>query len=583
MASTPSTFGRTIFGRDLFGYGSSSDSLPSDIDLAARPRYVIEVLSPSQALKARLLNWRSGQFEEQYNEADSLQFTYPLGDDKSALLVDPNLLALRENGVLRQVFKIAKRRLRRGADGLPIVSITAEDLSAELGLEMIDLYETVDGNGDPETRSCGTILSQLLNENQNNALVPDISVGEIESAIANVQMQFKAEKQTIGAALDRIHQRVGGFYHVDAHGRLNWFRTPRSQSTLRLRSDRNLSLLESEIDYRAIRTRVVAVGRLDGTDAAEQETHLTSVATNKVSTHGQKTAYIDAKTVKTAAQLDDIANARVKRLSTPRITTTAEAIDLQKHPHLDIRTDEVELGMQCEVGDSELGVAIRPMVGYVKHDLASPSSVAIKVTDPNSASPDAATDASDGDTGAQGPIETTKDDADRLADLILSLARRLDELALEDFGLLDFMGEAIENSTTLQNILNQHVVQNIQTILEQANVFLGATLVEVDIDAVNARTGLSPGDPDYILKFEEGFTAFTTQDKAIYAWAGNPSDDASPGDWDKITGTYRTGSDVAALGGAPEGTRGVTQTSPKRGYVYADGDWRVTTHLPDSS
>lgn len=549
-----------------------------------RHGYFLEVHDGSSGdLLYMLPYYRNAPWERTVNQAATLDFTYPEGQDQAASLVETNQVWLRDSAMnLLEKFHIRKYRQIHGG-GQMLREVGCESLLGQLADEyMIGGYEATTA----DNKTINDIIEEWLASSgtQTNAL--PIRIGSIAPAIGDLQREILVKRtrtilEAIRDLLDTVNRNTSPwFMYVDPATRRFYIKTSIGEDKgQEIRVKKNMKSIRRTVDKEQLVTRLFLFGKnVDITDAGAGNEYVDATT---IGTYGVKTFVREENKIQDANQLLDLANAIIARddVRHPRVTYEISAIDLSKTTQavidaVDFTFEALDLGSTIRVIDEDLSVNLETVVRRIRVDIGHPLTHALQL----------------------------ENDTRDITDIISELVRRVDEtgagniistatpqgISTDGTGSAGGLGEVSDSghihgyTTAAAEAL---VTEGIGT--SSAITFSDATPEEI-ATAGSAGSGETIPRPTHVHK---GQPFITAADVAALATAMTVdgtlgyTTGATKLAYVRLDGTltcitFFVAADAAALASimTVDGTTGYTTGATKRAYVRVDGSLISFSH-----
>lgn len=353
-----------MFAKPLFAEALFADGIVSDQLAAYEVRtWLLEARDNSGTLLGFLPDFNTGRWTEEANRPEPLTFDYPARESVCSNFVRPNQIWLRDydSGTLYQKFRILDKTLTGYSN--ETYSVNCESLLGQLGEEWITEYEVTGA-------TLSTIISGLLGFQDKAS---KIVKGTITPSLATSQ-NINARNKSILAAIEALHEEIGGYFWVDAWRRFHWQTNIGRDSGQQFRREKNMLGISEQVDYKNMATRVYAYGtgsnrtnRLNLTDAGEGQEYVKDASAE--STYGiVARAFVD-NTIEVPAQLLAKANYVLGLYKDPQYRYRIKLLDLAKDKRYKRSFEHVEIGSRVWLIDEQLGIETNQTVVKLTRNL----------------------------------------------------------------------------------------------------------------------------------------------------------------------------------------------------------------------
>ncbi len=419
MALDDSLFNAPLFDKALFD-GAPIAAVAAAPDLGRD--YTLEVYDSAFALLARLPNWSNGTWIQTVNEPSSLAFQYPYDDEFTVYInAYARIIGIRDReGAILDWLNVVKPTKAEAATGALLLGVECEGRLGQLARELVE-------DLDPGATTIKALLGTLLNDHQNNGVLPKLGMGYIDPAIGNLTVNIDVENKYVLAVIKELHAVAGGYIRVASsdsapNSRLEWRRFEGTVTGLNISRGHNMTEISQSVDFRTPRTRIKAFGF-----GQTEEQRLTDTVQSDGATRaafGDVSVVRADQSIRDQTQLED-SNARLlAAIEGPQTTTEIEIIDLSKiDTDLDYSHEKMLLGRQYNVIHEPLGISITVIALSVARSLDDPLRVEIKVSDPEA-------------VGAGGNLDLPMRPRDFL-DVVVELLRQTAITTQQDTGIYD--------------------------------------------------------------------------------------------------------------------------------------------------
>lgn len=343
--------------------------------------YTIEVHDENNDLLTHVPGWTRGKLKLQVDKASELEFTIPYDAEGAADLVRPNTVWLRDRwGFVVDTFQIQKRRPRGTGDG-SYYDIVCQGVISQLAEEVVVEYS--------EDSITATVLDHVTALMAQQQKGNPLEIGTISPSIAETELPFYVFDTTIHEALLRLQLLLPadarGRIYVDPQRRLQWRDEIGDTTEQIITRASNVWAIEAETDYTRMINRVYMYGegqdpnyRLTLIDAGEAEEYLED--TDSQITYGLRPFQKQDRRIKKPETLLIFAERILSEFSTPPVTVSVELLDIAKAENAPAGWQDIYIGGQYRVQDTDLGIDYSIEIVGIEVDLAHPVPLRVDLT-----------------------------------------------------------------------------------------------------------------------------------------------------------------------------------------------------------
>lgn len=416
-------------------------------------KYYLEVFTQAEVRIGRLPAWSNALWTREANVPQTLKFDYPLNGQFASSLTTANNVRLYDGtGTVRGRFSIET----------PVTNMDGNIITCDCNGMMAQLADEIVISFSEDGTDVNTIIVNLL-ALQNNP--NEIRFGSVDADIGLETMSIEANGKSVLAVLKDMRTELGGYMSVDpTNRRFKWQRKPGGLAGQRIELGKNLVSLTKTVDRAELCTRLYAYGAgedsdtfLNLTDAGEPNEFIDSAA--GISSFGIIARLWKDDTITDADDLLAAAQSILSRYDTPRTSYAGGVIDLSLLVPGDNLIDEMLIGSEIALLNSNLSVDIITRIAKIEINLDKPELATLAFTDPDA-----------GDVGIAGGENAVEDAVeDLLEDIIADMQEQLSDLLIADNDFTASVIDAVGGSGVLFD-LSTDLPQSIGT----ANV-LGST------------------------------------------------------------------------------------------------------------
>lgn len=397
--------------------------------------YRLEIRNSAGVLQCFVSDWYGATWSQSYNAPDTLGFTVPGDSDCAAYILPFYEIWLYQGDAtaVRQRFQILA--YTSGNAGKPWITVECEDMLGKLGRELVTSLFITAGT------DIRTAITSLFTSHQYQS--PTVYIGVVDG-FGDIEAPIDWNNKSILACLNDIQEITGGYFWIDVDSDgVCWLRFRVARRSINLghwiRLDHNATDIRERVDARELRTRMIGI-----TGAGGRQSVRTTVTLNDStaqSTYGVIPGIYNATNVTDTDTLTYMAQNALNTLHAPKKTYQVGVIDLSQ---LDSTSYSFEQYMMF-VGQPVRLLCTYPTIDIDTHimsiqrNLDTPADVQISIGSPETGS---------GDWGISPQGAARKDVLDHIVD-----AKARNEDATRDTGLVEQVGEALENETDTQESL----------------------------------------------------------------------------------------------------------------------------------
>ena len=370
--------GRDLWAEPLWGGERTLSAWPA---VFRTVEYQLELRNSTNGLVSILRNFDNPEWTEEVNRPDSLTFTYPAEDDDAQYLDQPYQIWLRDSvtGTLLQRFKIIRSTL----NGVfpDTIDVFCQDFLIQLTQEWITTYQKTVTDAYTFRQILQGYLDWQVNSNK-------VAIGSMSGGLATRQTNTWATNKSVLNAIETIHETVGGYYHCNAHRRLDWKTRLYPNAGQQFRRRKNMLGITHIKRHEEIVNRLYAYGhgsaratRLNLIDAGEANEYIDDAASiaalGGAAGGGIRCGYWQDGSIENAAELLAKTQTILDDKSSVRVDYTIDVIDLSQSALKELAYERIYLGSPRRIIDEVLGISTLQNVVKIVRSLKNPLQVQV--------------------------------------------------------------------------------------------------------------------------------------------------------------------------------------------------------------